>query len=318
MGFNLEPGVSRRDAVAALAPFAFGDARCAYLELRDHQLADSDVAGLGYRLLPWTGIEVDLARSEEEIWAGLKAPCRTAVRKAEKRGRDGRGGHRRGLRRGLLPAAPGRLREAGARAAVRDRPHPRADPARPPTGRLLLLRARDADGTCVATGIFPALEPHDALPRRGEPARAPAPPAERGAHVACDAALEEPRCRGLRPRRARRVQAQVGRARRSTCRSSACRAIAALATMRDAAKQSPLLRQAARGHVRCGLARAIAPRPTRLPRSRRAARAWPRRRRGSSRDRRCARTISRFRPADVCPVELERPLDPVRDRVRAR
>jgi CelD/BcsL family acetyltransferase involved in cellulose biosynthesis len=157
MGFNLEPGVSRRAAVEALVPFAFEDLRCAHLELRDRHLSASDLSGLGFKHTSWTGLEVDLSRSEDEIWDGLKAPCRTAVRKAarhgvtveEATGLDFADDYYPQLqdvfaKQALVPPyGIERIREL-----IRD-VHP--------TGRLMLLRARNAEGECIATGIFPGM-----------------------------------------------------------------------------------------------------------------------------------------------------------------
>jgi CelD/BcsL family acetyltransferase involved in cellulose biosynthesis len=157
MGFNLEPGVSRRAAVEALVPFAFRDLGCAHFELRDRNLLASDLDGLDVRLTPWTGIEVDLRGSEQEIWAALKAPCRTAIRKAEKHGvtmEEAAGDDFADdfypqledvfAKQGLVPPyGIERVRELTRHVH--------------PSGRLLLLRARNADGECIATGIFPAM-----------------------------------------------------------------------------------------------------------------------------------------------------------------
>ena len=157
MGFNLEDGVSRRDAAEALVDFAFGSLGCRHLELRDRDLLDSDVEGLGYEHTPWTGLEVDLRRPEEEIWAGMQGRCRTAIRKAERSGV-------------VIEEASdiefaadcySQLRDVFAKQSL----VPPYDAERiralirhvHPSGRLLLLRARNPAGDCVATGIFPAM-----------------------------------------------------------------------------------------------------------------------------------------------------------------
>jgi hypothetical protein len=157
MGFNLGDGVSRRDAAEALVDFAFGSLGCGHLELRDRDLLPSDVEGLGFEHTPWTGLEVDLRRSEEEIWAGMRGPCRTAIRKAERNGV-------------VIEAANdlefaddcyAQLRDVFAKQSL----VPPYDVERlralirhvHPSGHLLLLRARNPAGGCIATGIFPAL-----------------------------------------------------------------------------------------------------------------------------------------------------------------
>jgi hypothetical protein len=155
MGFNLDDGVSRREAVEALVEFAFGPLACAHLELFDHKITLADVDGLGFEHTLWTGLEVDLDRSEDEIWASLKSPCRTAIRKAEKQGV---------------------VVEEAADMSFADEYHAQAEDVFAkqsmvppfnaerlralirhvgPSGRLLMLRTLDVEGTCIATGVYP-------------------------------------------------------------------------------------------------------------------------------------------------------------------
>ena len=49
MGFDLAPGVSRREATRALLRFAFKDLRCLHVEMLDRHVADEDLEGLGGR-----------------------------------------------------------------------------------------------------------------------------------------------------------------------------------------------------------------------------------------------------------------------------
>ncbi len=156
MGFNLESGVSRRAAVEALLEFAFDDLGVAHVELRDRLLTVSEVDGLGFQQTPWNGLEVDLTEPEDEIMARMKGPCRTAIRKAAREGVRVEEADDLGFaddfhsqltevfaRQSLVPPyGPERIR-----TLIRD-VHP--------SGRLLLLRARDPGGECIATGIFPA------------------------------------------------------------------------------------------------------------------------------------------------------------------
>jgi CelD/BcsL family acetyltransferase involved in cellulose biosynthesis len=157
MGFNLEPGLSRRAALESLVPFAFGDLGCAHLELRDRNVVAADLDELRLRQTPWTGLEVDLKGSEDEIWGELKAPCRTAIRKAEKLGVTVEEADGEDFAEDFYP----QLEDVFSKQALV--PPYGIERVRElirhvhPTGRLLLLRARSAEGECIATGIFPGM-----------------------------------------------------------------------------------------------------------------------------------------------------------------
>jgi hypothetical protein len=157
MGFNLDPGVSRGDAVRALVDFAFGPLACLHVELKDRALRAEDVDGLGFEASPTVTFEVDLAPDEDAIFAGMTSACRRAVRKSAKEGV-------------VVEQATGedfadeyyaQLIEVFEKQSLR----PAYDVSRvreliravEPTGRLLLLRARAPSGESIATGIFPAM-----------------------------------------------------------------------------------------------------------------------------------------------------------------
>jgi len=161
MGFNLKPGVSRRVAVAALTEFAIKELRCAHFELRDRHLTERDVAGLGFGRRSDVGFdertfEIDLSLSEDELFSRMTSACRRCIRKADKTGvvieeatdlefADEFYDQLREvfLRQGLVPT----YSIERVRALIRHLL---------PTGMLLLLRARDPEGRCIATGIYPA------------------------------------------------------------------------------------------------------------------------------------------------------------------
>jgi hypothetical protein len=157
MGFNLEPEASRRDAAAALVPFAFGPLGCVHLELKDRRLHESDVSGLGFQSTPTLTYEVDLTADEDALFGRMTSAGRRAIRKSVKDGV-------------LVEEASGlefadeyyaQLEEVFAKQALR----PTYGVSRvrelirclEPTGRLLLLRARSPDGEPIATALFPAL-----------------------------------------------------------------------------------------------------------------------------------------------------------------
>jgi CelD/BcsL family acetyltransferase involved in cellulose biosynthesis len=157
MGFNMRDGGSRRAAVEALAPFAFDSLRCMHLELRDRWLTPGDVDGLGFACNAKNIFEVDLRRPEEEIFNSMTSACRRCVRKAEKVGVTIEEADDLEFAHDYYA----QLQDVFAKQSLvppygRDRVTELIRHLHP-TGRLLLLRARDAGGTCIATGIFPAM-----------------------------------------------------------------------------------------------------------------------------------------------------------------
>jgi CelD/BcsL family acetyltransferase involved in cellulose biosynthesis len=157
MGFNLEPGVSRRAATEALLEFAFGPLGCAHLELKDLNLNLEDVEGLGFEHTAWHGLEVDLTPPDDEIFASFKGPCRTAIRKAEREGVVVEEADDEGFVDDFYPQMEDVFAKQGLVPPFGpDRIHQLIHHVHP-TGRLLLLRARDSNGACAATGIYPSM-----------------------------------------------------------------------------------------------------------------------------------------------------------------
>ena len=157
MGFNLQEGVSRREALEALLPFAFGSLRCQQLELGDRELTQDDAITLGLHHELKMRLEIDLQRTEDEIWAGMTSACRRCIRKAQTVGVV----VEEAADLAFADDYYDQLTEVFAKQG-RKPTHDRAliremIAALLPTGRLLLLRARDPEGRCIATGIFPGL-----------------------------------------------------------------------------------------------------------------------------------------------------------------
>jgi hypothetical protein len=158
MGFALEPGVPRWLALQGLERFAFRDLGCAHFEVVDRHLTVEDGQRAGLRpdrLVP--SYESDLREPEETLFNRMKSACRRCIRKAKRQGvvieeaKDENFAEEYWaqltevfLRQGLTPTYDlHRVRKLIEHVG--------------PTGRLLLLRARDPHGRCIATGIYPAL-----------------------------------------------------------------------------------------------------------------------------------------------------------------
>lgn len=154
MGFNLRPGVSKHAALDALKRFAFGDLRCAHLEFMDRKFTMQEIGDCSLRSTPLHGFEVDLTATEQEIFDRFKPSCRQAIRKATRSGVTVEEVHDADFADDYYA----QLEEVFARQKL----VPTYDKTRVhelvhhilPTGKLLTLRARDAQGHCIATGIF--------------------------------------------------------------------------------------------------------------------------------------------------------------------
>lgn len=155
MGFNLRPGVPRQVAVAALSDFAFKQLRCAHVELVDSFLSVSDIEGLGYTYKMNPTLEVDLTQSEDTLFGNMTKSCRWTVRKAEKNGvkieeaTDIEFATEVAAQLAEVFSKHGLALHFGAervRALIKHLQ---------PAGSLLMLRARDPEGRCIATGIYP-------------------------------------------------------------------------------------------------------------------------------------------------------------------
>lgn len=155
MGFNLKPGVSRKDALAALEKFAWGDLKCLHLEVSDPNFTFADGEAWEFNAEYYGSYRTDLTKSEEELFHGMDSACRRCVRKAEKSGVIIEEAHELAFadeyyeqlkdvfaKQGLVPT----YSVERVRSLVKHLE---------PTGNILLVRARDAEGKCIATGIYP-------------------------------------------------------------------------------------------------------------------------------------------------------------------
>ncbi len=155
MGFALSGRADRRQAVRALIEFAFKKLGCVHLEMMDRNLAVRDLDGLGVQHRVYRGFEIDLTPNEDELFSNMTSACRRCIRKAEKEGVSVEEAHDLEF----VEEYYAQLKDVFAKQSL----VPTYDIERvrqlirhmDPTGHLLLLRARDRQGRCIATGIFP-------------------------------------------------------------------------------------------------------------------------------------------------------------------
>jgi hypothetical protein len=155
MGFNLVPGASRKDALAAVENAAWSDLKCLHMEVSDPFFQVDDGKDLGFACEAYASYRTDLTLPEDKLFGNMDSACRRCIRKAEKSGVTIEEAHDAGFadeyyeqlkdvfaKQSLVPTYP----VERVRALVRNLE---------PTGRVLLVRARDPEGKCIATGIFP-------------------------------------------------------------------------------------------------------------------------------------------------------------------
>jgi Acetyltransferase (GNAT) domain len=155
IGFNLCPGVPRSSALEALETFAWDDLKCLHIEVSDPNFSFEDGDAAAFKTEYYGSYRTDLTRSEEELFNSMESSCRRCIRKAEKSGIKIEEAHDPAFadeyyeqlkdvfaKQSLVPT----YSVDRVRALVRN-----VEPA----GNLLLLRARDPEGKCIATGIYP-------------------------------------------------------------------------------------------------------------------------------------------------------------------
>ncbi|MDB6123750.1 MAG: uncharacterized protein JWQ71_2743 [Pedosphaera sp.] len=160
MGFNLSDSVSRRIAAEALPHFAFSTLGCMHLEVVDMGMKSEDLQGIGSNPVLNHTIEIDLTQTEDKLFENMSKTCRWSIRKAEKNGIVIEEAQDMGFADDYsnqledVFAKQGRVPHFGLERvrALIQHVHP--------TGTLLLLRARDLEGRCIATGIFPGMNHH--------------------------------------------------------------------------------------------------------------------------------------------------------------
>jgi hypothetical protein len=160
MGLRLRDGLSRSEGIKAVLDYAFHRLHCIHFEFRDRSFRSTDAQGLGLTVRENRTFEIDLAPTEDELFANMASACRRCIRKADRVGLQ----VEEADDLGFADEYYAQLQEVFAKQDLV--PTYRVDRVRllikhmHPTGLLLLLRARDPAGRCVATGIFPAMNTH--------------------------------------------------------------------------------------------------------------------------------------------------------------
>jgi lipid II:glycine glycyltransferase (peptidoglycan interpeptide bridge formation enzyme) len=154
MGFNLKPQASRREILNVFPDFVFDTLKCHYFEILDPYIKMEDIEGLPieYQLRP--RFVLDLTKSEEALFANMKSSCRNLIRQS--------------VRKGVTIEETTDITFVDDYYAQLTEVFEKQS-KNPPysykrvkslvesmlsSNKILLLRARELSGTCIATGIF--------------------------------------------------------------------------------------------------------------------------------------------------------------------
>ncbi len=155
MGIRLLPNVPKRAAVKAVMEYAFEEMKCVHLEINDLNIPLDELAGLGFQRKVEHAYVIDLTQDEKVIYSRMSSTaCRYRIRKAEKLGLV----IEEASDEGFVDDYFAQLCDVFAKQSL----VPTYDKERVrllirhllPSGNLLLLRAREPQGRCIATSIF--------------------------------------------------------------------------------------------------------------------------------------------------------------------
>jgi len=155
MGFILKDGIQRVDVLPQFVSFVFNKLGCIHLEFYDDNFTVDDCNKLGLRHVVIEGYKIDLTVSEDALYKNMSnSSCRYAIRKAERSGVY--------IEEAEAPGFAEEYSHQLVEVYAKDSYFPPFGAERVrelircmyPTGNLLLLRARNAEGDCIATGIF--------------------------------------------------------------------------------------------------------------------------------------------------------------------
>ncbi len=156
MGFDLAPGVSRREAARALLRFAFKDLRCLHVEMLDRQRRGRGSRGPGRAQdAAFRTLELDLTRDEDALLKGMSSSCRRALKKADREGVRVEEAHGVEFADEYYEQLLDVFKKQGRRPPYDVERVRQLIRSLEPTGNLLMLRAVGAEGERMATAIFP-------------------------------------------------------------------------------------------------------------------------------------------------------------------
>mgnify|MGYP001813358405 CR=1 FL=1 len=154
MGFNLNPDVSRVQALFALKRFAFKELGCLHLEILDRYFTMEDVAELDVDVAVEPTYVTPLQIDEEAIFASMSSSCRRCIRKAEKNGLIIEEAAPEGFANEYYDQLIDVFAKQGLKPAYSKQYVQTLIDSVHPSGDALLLRAKTPDGENIASAIY--------------------------------------------------------------------------------------------------------------------------------------------------------------------
>ena len=157
IGFNLHPSWSRATLLPHFTRWAFRELGCLHVEVSDRSFTAADAAGAAMQPGAYETYKSDLTLSEDELFKRMEGACRRCIRKAEKSGvvveeaRDPEFADEYYAQLKDVFAKQGRIPTYPIERVRLLIKHLM------PTGRLLAVRARNPEGRCIATGLYPGM-----------------------------------------------------------------------------------------------------------------------------------------------------------------
>jgi hypothetical protein len=154
MGFNLDPNTSQKEVLHHFSDFVFKQLKCHYLEITDPCLNADIVDELPYNVdhLPW--LALDLVRDEETIFTKMKDTGRRGSRKAIKNSVIIEEATDLGFAEDFFLQYQDIMSHKSLVSPYGLERVQKLIQDIYPTGSLLMLRAKNSEGYCIATGIF--------------------------------------------------------------------------------------------------------------------------------------------------------------------
>ena len=86
MGFDFVHDANRMDILPTLCEFLYREFKCSYIEVTDRTISIEEAEKYGFVYIPVHTLELEIDRTDEELFNVFKSDCRNFIRQFERRG----------------------------------------------------------------------------------------------------------------------------------------------------------------------------------------------------------------------------------------